>query len=70
MGVSYGFILKKLSKLVSGLVTMGVALPVVRHVVDVRKDHFEQLLWTKHHVLVRNKRPNKEKKKRKYFVIL
>lgn len=34
--VSYSFILEKLCKLVSGLVTVGVALPVVRHVVDVR----------------------------------
>lgn len=33
--VSYSFILEKLCKLVPGLITVGVALPVVRHVVDV-----------------------------------
>lgn len=53
--MSYSLILEKLSKLVSGLVTVGVALPVVRHVVDVCQDHFEQLLWAKHHVLIGNK---------------
>lgn len=35
IGVSYSFILEKLSKLVSGLITVGVALPVIRHVMDV-----------------------------------
>lgn len=55
--VTYSFILKELSELVSGLVAVGVTLPVIRHVVNVRQDDFKQLLGTEHHMLVWDKRP-------------
>lgn len=52
---TYSFVLEELGELVTGLTPMCVSLPVVRHVVDMRQDNSQQLLRTKHHVLVRNK---------------
>lgn len=49
------FVLEELGELVSGLISMCIALPVVRHVVDMSQDNSQQLLRTKHHVLIRNK---------------
>lgn len=40
---------------------------MVRHVVDMSQDNPQQLLRTKHHVLVRNERP--EKRDREMVVV-
>lgn len=58
--MTYSFVLKELCKLVSGLIAVGITLPVIRHVVDVCQDHFKQLFWTEHHMLVWDKRPGAE----------
>lgn len=50
-------VLEELGKLVPGLRAVGITLPVVRHVVDMGKDHAEQLLRAEHHVLVRDEGP-------------
>lgn len=55
--VTYSLVLKELSELVSGLVAVGVTLPVIRHVVDVCQNDFKQLLGTERHMLVWDKRP-------------
>lgn len=51
---AHRFVLEELGKLVPGLVAVGVALPVVRHVVDVCQDNSQQLLWAEDQVLVRD----------------
>lgn len=51
-------VLEELGKLVPGLRAVGITLPVVRHVVDVCKDHSEQLLGAEHHVLVWDEGPS------------
>lgn len=52
---TYRFVLKELGELVTGLITVCISLPVVRHVVDMSQDNPQKLLRTKHHVLIRNK---------------
>lgn len=54
---AHRFVLEKLGKLIPGLIAVGIALPVVRHVVDVCQDDSQQLLWAKDQVLVRDERP-------------
>lgn len=54
---AHRFVLEELGKLVPGLIAVGIALPVVRHVVDVRQDDSQQLLWAKHQVLVGDEGP-------------
>ena len=49
------FVLEELGELVSSLISMCIALPVVRHVVDMSQDNPQQLLRTKHHVLIWDK---------------
>lgn len=52
---TYRFVLEELGELVTGLISVCISLPVVRHVVDMSQDNPQKLLWTKHHVLIRNK---------------
>lgn len=51
-------VLEELGKLVPGLRAVGITLPVVRHVVDMREDHSEQLLRAEYHVLVWDEGPD------------
>lgn len=48
--------------MVTGLISMRVALPVIWHVVDVSQDDTQQLLRAKHHVLIGNKRPEERER--------
>lgn len=59
---THSLVLEELGKLVTGLISVRIALPVVWHVVDVSQDDPKQLLRTKHHVLIRNKRPEERKR--------
>lgn len=52
---TYCFILEELGELVTGLISVCISLPVVGHIVDMSQDNPQQLLRTKHHVLIRNK---------------
>lgn len=54
---SHRFILEKLCHLIPGLALVGVALPVVGHVVNVGQDTLKQLFRTPHHMFIWNKRP-------------
>lgn len=53
--MTYSLVLKELCELVSGLIAVGITLPMIRHVVNLCQDHFKQLLWTEHHMLVWDK---------------
>lgn len=63
------FVLEELGELVTSLIFMCIALPVVRHVVDVRQDHPQQLLRAKNHVLIRDKR-SEETETQKWWKII
>lgn len=52
---TYCSILEELGELVTGLISVCISLPVVGHIVDMSQDNPQQLLRTKHHVLIRNK---------------
>lgn len=54
---SHRFILEKLCHLIAGLALVGVALPVVGHVVNMGQDTLQQLFRTPHHMFIWNKRP-------------
>lgn len=56
--VSYRFVLEQLCHLIAGLALVGVASPVIGHVVNVRQHALQQLFWTPHHMLVWDKRPS------------
>lgn len=57
---SHRFILEKLCHLIPGLALVGVALPVVGHVVNVGQDTLQQLFRTPHHMFIWNKRPGRD----------
>lgn len=52
---TYCFVLEELGELVTGLISMCITLPVIRHVMDMSQDNPQQLLWTKYHIRIRNK---------------
>lgn len=51
------FVLEELRHLITGLTLVSIALPVVWHVVNVCQHALQQLLWTPHHVLIRDEGP-------------
>lgn len=52
------FVLEQLCHLIAGLILVGVASPVIGHVVNVCQHALQQLFWTPHHMLIWDKRPN------------
>ncbi|ETE59617.1 CWF19-like protein 2, partial [Ophiophagus hannah] len=50
-------VLEELGQLLAGLCLVGVALPVVGHIVDVGQDALEELLRAPHQVLIRDEGP-------------
>lgn len=57
---SHRFILEKLCHLIAGLALVGIALPVVRHIVNVGQDTLQQLFRTPHHMFIWNKGPARD----------
>lgn len=52
------FVLEQLCHLVTGLILVGAASPVIWHVVNVCQHALQQLFWTPHHMLIWDKRPS------------
>lgn len=52
------FVLEQLCHLITGLILVGAASPVIWHVVNVCQHALQQLFWTPHHMLIWDKRPS------------